>query len=138
LDRNTGDPKSDVDVKEMRGGVIISAGIIALLMKDFAVKVAIMGLFGSTIWSDTSDNMAEHILRYGSSICAVPGRKLKKIIKKLQGLDDRHTLDIKEILLEKNISNKEKLELLRLKIAYAMKNLTGKKGLFLLVQQYLY
>jgi len=118
--------KPDGPELDFRGGAI-PAGLKALIMKDFALKVAITGLFGSTIWSYTSDNITEQILRYGSAICAAPGRRFINIAKKLQGVDNSHTLDIKEILLEKNISNKEKLELIRVKIQYAMKNLTGKK-----------
>jgi hypothetical protein len=42
-------------------------------------------------------------------------------------VDPEHSLDIREILLERNISNKEKLELLRIKIVYSLKHLKGKK-----------
>jgi hypothetical protein len=120
--------KPDGPKLDLRGGAI-PAGIIVLIMKDFAVKVAITGLFGSTIWSDTSDSITEQILRYTSSICAAPGYKFTNIVKKLRGINDQHTLDIKEILLEKNISNKEKLELIKIKIEYAMRNLKGKRRL---------
>lgn len=118
--------KSNSPELNIRGGGI-TATIIALLMKDLAFKAAITGLVGSAIWSDTADNLAEQVLRYGGAISAAPGRKLKNIIKKLQGVDSNYALDIREILLERSLSNKEKLELIRVKIQYAMKNLKGKR-----------
>ena len=42
-------------------------------------------------------------------------------------------MDIKEILLEKNFSNKEKLELIKIKVQYALKTLKGRrKAIFIM------
>jgi hypothetical protein len=122
-DNKPGDPPTD-----LRGGEIFTAtGITALLMKDFAFKVAITGLVGSSIWYDTADNAAEQVLKYAGAVMAAPGHKFIKIIKRFRNIDSNHALDIKEILLEKNISNREKCELIKLKVQYALKNLRGKK-----------
>lgn len=67
------------------------------------------------------------ILKYVGAITAVPSHRLTNIIKKLRNIDDRYTLDIKERLLEKDISNQEKLELIKLKIRYVLKNLKRKR-----------
>ncbi len=56
------------------------------------------------------------MLKYAGAITAAPGRKFKNIVKKLQDIDSDYTLDIKE-----------KLELIKLKVQYALKNLKGKK-----------
>jgi hypothetical protein len=122
----------DTDKKaelKIRGGSLSLAtmGIVAFLMKDFAFRTALSGLIGSTIWSDTADTAVEQILKYSSAILATPGFKFTNISKKLLSIKSDHTLDIKEILLEKNISNKEKLELIILKVQYALKNLKGRK-----------
>jgi hypothetical protein len=96
-------------------------------MKDFAYRVAITGLAGSTIWYDVADNAVEQVLRYTGAIMAAPGNKFIRIIKRFRNIDKNHALDLKEILLEKNISDKEKCELIKLKVQYALKNLKGKK-----------
>ena len=126
--RNHPDNKPDSLAVDFRGGEIFTAtGIVVLLMKDLAFKVALTGLVGSSIWSDTADTAVEQVLKYASAIAAAPGHKFIKIVKRFRGMSDEHTLDIKEILLEKNLSNKEKRELIRLKVQYALKNLEGKR-----------
>jgi hypothetical protein len=122
------DNEPDSPAVNVRGGEIFTTtAIIALLMKDFAFKVAITGLVDSSIWSDTADNAVEQVIKYAGAIAAAPGHKFIKIVKRVRGIDNNYTLDIKEILLEKNISNKEKCELIKLKVQYALKNLKGKK-----------
>ena len=115
------------DGLEIRGGEILITGIVAFFMKDLAFRLAITGLVGSTIWSDTADTAIEQVLKYAGPIMAAPGYKFKNVVKRLQKIDSKYTLDIKEILLEKNFSNKEKLELIKIKIQYALKNLKGRK-----------
>ena len=103
----------DTDKKDelkTRGGDIATISIVGFLMKDFAFRAALTGLVGSTIWSDTADTAVKQVLKYASLIASTPGSKFKNILKKLQRINNDHTLDIKEILLEKDISNKEKLE----------------------------
>ena len=122
----------DTDKKDelkTRGGDLSLAtiSIVGFLMKDFAFRAALTGLVGSTIWSDTADTAVKQVLKYASLIAATPGSKFKNILKKLQRINNDHTLDIKEILLEKDISNKEKLELIILKVRYALKNLKGRR-----------
>jgi hypothetical protein len=124
--RNSGDKFGGPELN-FRGGDFLTAGVIAFLTKDFAYRVAIAGLAGSTIWYDTADNAVEQVFRYTSAIIAAPGHKFIRIIKRFRNIDTNHALDIREILLEKNISNKEKCELIKLKVQYALKNLEGKK-----------
>lgn len=132
---NTEDKPDNLDVDiskkyklDTRGGELLTiSAIIGFLMKDLSFRVALTGLIGTTIWSDTADSAVELVVKHAGAIAASPGLKFKNIIKKLRNIDDRHTLDIKEILLEKTISNKEKLELLRIKIQYVLKNLKGTK-----------
>jgi hypothetical protein len=126
--KSNSDNKPDSPPTDLRGGEIFTAtGIIALLMKDLAFKAAITGLVGSSIWYDTADNAVEQVLKYASVITAAPGHKFIKIIKRFRNIDNNHALDIKEILLEKNISNREKCELIKLKVQYSLKNIKGKK-----------
>jgi hypothetical protein len=109
-----------------RGGEIFTVtGIVAFLMKDLAFRTAITTAVGTTIWSDTADTAVEQIVKYASAIVAAPGFKFRNIKRKLQRIDSHHASDIKEILLDKHISSQEKLELIRLKVQYALKNLRG-------------
>jgi hypothetical protein len=57
---------------------------------------------------------------------ATSGLGFKNIIKKLRR-GEGESLAIKELLLDKNISTTEKLELIKVKVKYALKNLTGRK-----------
>ena len=114
---------------DRKGGAIdpITISIIKLIMVDFGIKVAIGGAFASSIWSESADKAAEHIARYSTAILAAPGRKIGRIVQRLKGINPDHTEDIKEILLDKNLTLEEKMEFLKLKIDYALKNLKGKK-----------
>jgi len=115
------------DGLDTRGGEILIAGIVTFFMKDLAFRLALTGLVGSTIWSDTADTAVEQVLKYAGPIMTAPGYKFKNIVKRLRKIDNKYTLDIKEILLEKNFSNKEKLELIKIKVQYALKTLKGRR-----------
>ena len=130
IDAEPGSLIVDTDEKyelKTRGGELATISIVGYLMQDFAFRAALTGLVGSTIWHDTADTAVKQILKYSSLIAATPGGKFKNILKKLQGINNDHTLDIKEILLEKDISNKEKLDLIIVKVRYALRNLKGKR-----------
>jgi len=105
----------------------ITISIIELIMVDFGIKVAIGGAFASSIWSESADKAAEHIARYSTAILAAPGRKIGRIVRRLKSINPDHTKDIKEILLDKNLTLEEKIKFLKLKMDYALKNLKGKK-----------
>ena len=49
------------------------------------------------------------------------------IVNRLKGINPDHTEDIKQILLDKTLSLEEKMEFLKLKINYVLKNV---KSLF--------
>lgn len=112
-----------------KGGTIdpITISILKLIVVDFSLKIAIAGAFTSSIWSESADNAAGHIARYSGAILAAPGRKLGQMARRLKGINLDHTKDIKEILLDKTLTLEEKMEFLKLKIDYALKNLKGKK-----------
>ena len=127
--------KTDVDnstgkALNNRGGTLdpVTLGLIKFIMVDFGLKVAISTGFSVTIWSEAADKGVEHLIRYSSAIIAAPGIKLAKIAKHFKGIDEiNQNLDIREIVLDKRLSFEEKVELLKLKIDYALKNLKGKK-----------
>jgi hypothetical protein len=122
------DNKPDSLPVYFRGGEFITvAGVVDFLMKDLGFRVAFTGLIGSSIWSDTADTATGQVVKYAGAIAAAPGGKFLKILKRFRGMNGDHTLDIKEILLQKNTSNEEKFELIRMKVQYALKNLKGKK-----------
>ena len=66
--------------------------------------------------------------KYGSVILTSPGNKFKSLYKKLKGLkglNPKHTEDIREILLDKELTNVDKLELLKIKILQSLRELNG-------------
>lgn len=73
-----------------RGGAgPVAVWFAKIVVADFAVKVAIAGAIGSTIWSGTADNAAGSIAKYGTAILNVPGEKFAKFVKKLRGIDPK-------------------------------------------------
>ena len=113
---------------DSRGGALdpVTLRLIKFSMVHFGLKVVITAGVSTTIWSEAADKGVEHLVRYSSAIIAAPGRKLAKIASHFRGQTDQ-TLEIKEIVLDKRLSFEEKVELLKLKIDYALKNLKGKK-----------
>lgn len=110
-----------------RGGAgPVAVWFAKIVVVDFAVKVAIGGAIGSTIWSGTADNAAGAIAKYGTAILNAPGKKFAKLVKKLRGIDPKYD-DIKELLLDKDLTVAEKLELLKIKIEQTIKELKGVK-----------
>jgi len=101
--------------------------LLKVIMKDFAIKAAIAGAVGASIWAKSADNSAALIARYGKAILMALGERLVKIVQKLCRMDPESRQNIREILLDKNLGNEEKWELLKLKINYALKNLKGKR-----------
>ena len=58
---------------------------------------------------------------------ATPGKKFVRLYNRLKGVDPQYSLDIKEILFDKELTNQDKLDLLKIKIESALKNLRGSK-----------
>lgn len=112
-----------------RGGFTdpIVLWLIKTVMTDFAIKVAIGCVVGTSIWSETADNAAAQLAKYGSAILTAPGKKFIRLFKRIKGIDPQHSMDIKEILFDKELTNHDKLELLKIKIQSVLKNLTGSK-----------
>lgn len=117
------------DSLDSRGGAnpLIVAWITNVLIRDFAIKAAIAGAVGSSVWFETADNAAGQLSKYGPAILAAPGKKFIGLYHRIKGIDPRHSADIKEILLDKSLDNKDKLELLKIKIESALRNLKGSK-----------
>jgi hypothetical protein len=115
-----------------RGGA--GPGVLVWLTKlivvDFGLKSAIAGGIFATIWSGNADTAAGQIAKYGSAILTAPGHKFKNLykrLKRLKGLNPQHTQDIREILLDRELDDMDKLELLKIKIRQAFKELRGPK-----------
>lgn len=98
-----------------------------VVMNDFAIKTAIAGVVGSSIWSETADNAAAQLAKYGSAILAAPGKRFVRLYSRIKGIDPQHSIDIKEILFDHELTNKDKVELLKIKLESVLKNLKGSK-----------
>jgi len=87
-------------------------------------------LFGTAIWQDTTENVASRIIKYAPAILSAPGNKLQKLRETLfhTNLDrTQYTPELQAILLDKTLTVEEKLEILRIKVKYALKHLSGKR-----------
>ena len=96
---------------------------LKIVMTDLGIKIAFGGAICSSIWSETADNAAAQLVKHGSILLAVPGKRFLRLYRRVRGIDPSYSMDIKEILLDKNLTNLDKLELLKIKIRSVLKNL---------------
>ena len=106
---------------------VIFLWVTKAFMSDFAIKTAIAGAVGSSIWSETADNAAAQLAKYGSAMLSTPGTKFVRLYRRIKVVDPQHSMDIKEILFDKELTNKDKVELLKIKIESALKKLKGSR-----------
>lgn len=113
----------------IRGGIInpITAWFYAAVFQDFAIKVAIVSAVNASIWGDSADMAVQRITKYAGAVTAVPGNKLRRVVQKLRKVDPTLPKSIQEIILDKELTNSEKAEMLRIQIEYSLKNIKGKK-----------
>ena len=98
-----------------------------LISEDFAIKTAVAGAVGASIWSETADNAAAQLAKYGSAILSAPGKRFVRLYNRIKGIEPRHSIDIKQILFDSELTNKDKVALLKIKIESVLKNLKGSK-----------
>lgn len=116
------------DSLDIRGGANpLILWVVKVVMSDFAIKAAIAGAVGASIWSETGDNAAAQLAKYGSAMLSAPGKKFVRLYGRIKGVDPQHSMDIKEILFNNELTNKDKVELLKIKIESVLKNLKGSK-----------
>nr|YP_009308935.1 hypothetical protein [Toxarium undulatum]AOS86678.1 hypothetical protein [Toxarium undulatum] len=116
------------DSLDTRGGANpLILWFVKVVVTNSAIKAAIAGAVGASIWSETADNAAAQLAKYGSALLATPGKKFLRLYNRIKGIDPQHSLDIKEILLDKELTNQDKLDLLKIKIERVLKNLKGSK-----------
>ena len=120
--------ESSKDALGNRGGANpVVLWVVKVVMNDFAIKAAIAGAVGSSIWAETADNAAAQLARYGSVILSTPGKRFARLYNRIKGIDPQHSMDIKEILFNHELTRQDKLELLKIKIESVLKNLKGSK-----------
>jgi hypothetical protein len=86
-------------------------------VQDFALQIAScrehsLLLFGQILL----DMVASRLVKYPGAIVVAPGNKFKRFYKILKDVVLTHTQDIREILLDKDLTFKDKVELLEIKI----------------------
>lgn len=120
--------ESSKDGLDSRGGASpIILWFAKVVMKDFAIKTAIAAAVGTSIWSETADNAASQLAKYGSAILSAPGKRFARLYSRIKGIDPQHSTDVKQILFDSELTNQDKVELLRLKLESVLKNLKGTK-----------
>lgn len=116
------------DALDTRGGANpLILWVVKVLINDFAIKAAIAGAVGASIWSETADNAAGQLAKYGSAMLSAPGKKFVRLYRRIKRVDPQHSMDIKEILFNNELTNKDKVALLKIKIESVLKNLKGSK-----------
>ena len=116
------------DSLDTRGGANpVILWVVKVVISDFAIKAAIAGAVGASIWSETADNAAGQLAKYGSAMLSAPGKKFVRLYRRIKGVDPQHSMDIKEILFNNELTNKDKVELLKIKIESVLKNLKSSK-----------
>ena len=116
------------DSLDTRGGANpVMLWFVKVFINDFAIKAAITGAVGASVWSEVADNASAQLATYGSALLATPGKKFLRLYKRIKGIDPQHSLDIKEILLDRELTNQDKLDLLKIKIESTLKNFKGSK-----------
>ena len=100
---------------------------VKVVMNDLAIKTAIGGAVGATIWAETADNGAAQLAKYGSAILSAPRKRFVRLYNIIRGIDPQHSMDIKEILFNRELTNTDKVELLKIKMESVLKNLKGSK-----------
>ena len=121
--------KPSKDAVDNRGGFLVPvvSWLTTIIMKDLAVKVAIGGAVSATIWAETADNAAAQLVKYGSAILAAPGKKFVSLYNRIRRIDPQHSMDIRQILFDTELTNEDKLKLLKIKVESVLKNLKGSK-----------
>ena len=120
--------ESTKDSLDTRGGANpIMLWFVKVVINDFAIKTAVAGVVGASIWSETADNASRQLAKYGAAILSAPGKKFVRLYSRIKGVDPQHSIDIKEIVFNNELTNKDKVELLKIKIESALKNLKGSK-----------
>ena len=98
-----------------------------LVLEDFAIKAAIAGGVLASIWAETADNAASQLAKHGSSMLLAPGKKFVRLYRRIRGINPQHSMDIREILFDHELTNHDKVELLKIKLQSVLKNLKGSK-----------
>ena len=91
-------------------------------MGGFGIKAAIVGV---AIWSETTNNTAAQLAKSGSVMLSAPGKRFVHLYGRIKEVDPQHSMDIKEILFDNGLTNKDKVELLKIKIESVLKSLKG-------------
>ena len=125
LDKISESTKDSLDTRGGANPVVL--WFVKVVLTDFAIKAAIAGAVGASIWSETADNAAAQLAKYGSAMLAAPGKRFVRLYRTIKGVDPQHSLDIKQILFDKDLTHKDKLELLKIKMESVLKNLNGSK-----------
>jgi len=71
--------------------------------------------------------LSDQIAKYGSPMLLAPGKKFSKFYRLIKYANNQHSLNIKEILVDKRLLNNDKLELLKIKFRHALKNIKSYK-----------
>lgn len=128
--------KSKVITKEtdLRGGDnTLVPHVISLLVKDRAIKIAIASLFSTAMLNEFNEGILLGLIQSSPSILAAPHDKkrffyLSKKVRRILGTPD--IIELRELLLDKHLSNHDKIALLKIKIESILKHLHGRKRIY--------
>lgn len=92
------------------------------------MKVAFITMFSTITVKELTEQMVIALLNSSPSLMIALGHKLIRFSRQVQKiLESPGTKGIKELLLNKNMSNEDKVELIRIKIISTLRTLKGSK-----------
>lgn len=126
--------------KDLRGEANISINLwnrfLGLIKKDSALKSGLGSAIFVMILTEFNETIASSLIECSPPILAAPGDIRKNIFfsKKIQNiLQSSDISELKELLLNQNLTNEDKLKLFMIKVKACLKDLRGKKRITFLL-----
>ena len=117
-----------------RGGAgpVISSFLLWLLgnVSDLGIKSAIISAIGTAIAGELADGYLSTMLKFGTSIVHSPGTKFLTARNKIEELDlfqSEAETEIQKLLLSNNMTTKDKIHYVSVKVQEILKKLHGPK-----------
>jgi hypothetical protein len=125
--------------KDLRGGDntnVLIPHLINLFTKDRAVRISLTSFFITVIVNEFNESIVGGMIQSTPSILAAPNDKkkflgLSKKIRNILGTPD--IIELRELLLDKNLSPDDKLQLFKIKVLAILKTLHGKKRVYFII-----
>ena len=125
--------KSKYDSNVRGGDLNPPTGILKLILKDRAVKVAIIALVATVIGNELQQEIVSILLKAFPPILPAREKQLQLNPKVMRILQSTELTEVKELLLDQTLTKTDKLKLLKIKIKFILKGLKGKQRTYFIL-----